>query len=136
MAKVKGCTVPPFSDPAANSGPARLPESLGSALFFSVLRLPEPILFLIASSSGVSRGSFRDLLTASVASRNLPGAMILDKNTTILEAADTGIQQKFTPPSPEFLTNVNESEPEIAVLPKFHIAFRNMLWCMARPEMF
>src|SRR5215831_15558016 len=28
------------------------------------------------------RGSFRDLLTASAASRNLPGAMILDKNTT------------------------------------------------------
>ena len=63
------------------------------------------------------RGSFRDLLTASAASRNLPGAMILDKNTTVLEAADTGIRQKFTPPSPEFLTNVNENEPEIAVLP-------------------
>jgi two-component system, NtrC family, nitrogen regulation sensor histidine kinase NtrY len=63
------------------------------------------------------RGSFRDLLTASAASRNLPGAMILDKNTTVLEAADTGIRQKFTPPSPEFLSNVNENEPEIAVLP-------------------
>src|SRR5262249_21118537 len=63
------------------------------------------------------RGSFRDLLTASAASRNLPGAMILDKNTAVLEAADTGIRQKFTPPSPEFLTNVNENEPEIAVLP-------------------
>ena len=63
------------------------------------------------------RGSFRDLLTASAASRNLPGAMILDKNATVLEAADTGIRQKFTPPSPEFLTNVNENEPEIAVLP-------------------
>src|ERR1700740_833735 len=63
------------------------------------------------------RRSFRELLTASATSRNLPGAMIIDKNTTILEAADTGISQRFTPPSPEFLTNVNENEPEIAVLP-------------------
>jgi len=63
------------------------------------------------------RGSFRDLLTASAASRNLPGAMIIDKDTNILEAADTGIRLKFTPPAPDFLTNVNESEPEIAVLP-------------------
>jgi two-component system nitrogen regulation sensor histidine kinase NtrY len=63
------------------------------------------------------RGSFRDLLTASAASRNLPGAMIIDKDTNILEAADTGIRLKFTPPASDFLTNVNESEPEIAVLP-------------------
>jgi two-component system, NtrC family, nitrogen regulation sensor histidine kinase NtrY len=64
------------------------------------------------------RGSFRDLLTADAASRNLPGAMIIDKNTNILESAQTGIQLAFTPPEPDFLTNVNDKEPEIAVLPE------------------
>src|SRR6201998_1661439 len=63
------------------------------------------------------RRSFRDLLTASAASRNLPGAMIIDKDTNILIAADTGIKLAYTPPAPDFLTNVNDTEPEIAVLP-------------------
>src|SRR5262249_61231206 len=57
------------------------------------------------------RGSFRDLLTASAASRNLPGAMIIDKNTNILEAAENGIRLKFTPPAPECLPNVKHRGP-------------------------
>ncbi len=64
------------------------------------------------------RQSFRELLTASASSRNLPGAMIIDKNTNILESADTGINLAYSPPAPEFLSNVGESEPEIAVLPE------------------
>ena len=63
------------------------------------------------------RRSFRELLTASASSRNLPGAMIIDKNTNILESADTGMRLAYSPPAPDFLSNVNESEPEIAVLP-------------------
>src|SRR5581483_600002 len=51
------------------------------------------------------------------ASRNLPGAMIIDKNTNILESADTGIKLAYAPPASDFLTNVSEAEPEIAVLP-------------------
>ncbi len=62
------------------------------------------------------RVSFKEYLTASAATRNLPGAMIIDKDTNILVAADTGIQL-YSPPSPDFLKNVNETEPEIAVLP-------------------
>src|SRR5207248_2021469 len=61
------------------------------------------------------RGSFRDLLTSSAASRNLPGAMLIDKNRNILESAQTGIQRDFTTPAPEFLRNVTEDEPQIAV---------------------
>src|ERR1700687_3302216 len=61
------------------------------------------------------RRSFRDLLTASAASRNLPGAMLIDKDRNILETAQTGIQQSFTTPAPEFLSNVDETEPQIAV---------------------
>lgn len=63
------------------------------------------------------RRSFREMLAASASSRNLPGAMIIDKNTNILESADTGMRLAYSPPAPDFLSNVNESEPEIAVLP-------------------
>jgi two-component system, NtrC family, nitrogen regulation sensor histidine kinase NtrY len=61
------------------------------------------------------RATFRELLTASAASRNLPGAMLIDKDRNILETAQTGIQQTFTTPAPEFLSNVDEKEPQIAV---------------------
>src|SRR6478752_7792344 len=61
------------------------------------------------------RATFRELLTASAASRNLPGAMLIDKDRNVLETAQTGIQQSFTTPAPEFLSNVDENEPQIAV---------------------
>jgi two-component system nitrogen regulation sensor histidine kinase NtrY len=61
------------------------------------------------------RESFRNLLTSTAASRNLPGAMLIDKNRNILESASTGIQQNFLTPAPEFLSNVNEDEPQIGV---------------------
>ncbi|WP_213775188.1 PAS domain-containing sensor histidine kinase [Bradyrhizobium sp. dw_78] len=61
------------------------------------------------------RGTFRQLLTASAAARNLPGAMLIDKDSHLLETAQTGINLAFAPPPPEFLKNVNENEPEIAV---------------------
>lgn len=64
------------------------------------------------------RGTFRELLTASASSRKLPGAMLIDKDRNILETAQTGIQQAFTIPPPEFLSNVGEVEPEIAVIPE------------------
>ena len=61
------------------------------------------------------RESFRKLLTSSAASRNLPGAMLIDKNRAVLESAATGIQQNFLTPAPDFLSNVNEDEPQIGV---------------------
>ncbi len=61
------------------------------------------------------RGTFRSLLTASAQQRNLPGAMLIDKDRHVLETADTGIRQAFTTPAPEFLKNVGEDEPQIAV---------------------
>src|ERR1700687_4125809 len=64
------------------------------------------------------RGTFRELLTASAASRNLPGAKLIDKDGNALETAQTGTQQySFTTPTPEFLSNVDEKEPQIAVFP-------------------
>jgi two-component system, NtrC family, nitrogen regulation sensor histidine kinase NtrY len=64
------------------------------------------------------RGSFRQLLTASAQSRNLPGAMLIDQDRNVLESAQTGISQNFTTPPQEFLGNVNETEPQIAVFPE------------------
>jgi two-component system nitrogen regulation sensor histidine kinase NtrY len=64
------------------------------------------------------RGTFRELLTASAASRNLPGAMLIDKDRNLLETARTGIQLAFTTPPAEFLNDVNETEPQIAVFPE------------------
>jgi two-component system nitrogen regulation sensor histidine kinase NtrY len=61
------------------------------------------------------RGTFRQLLTQSAASRNLPGAMLIDKDRNVLETAQTGIAQAFTTPAPEFLSGVDENEPQIAV---------------------
>jgi two-component system nitrogen regulation sensor histidine kinase NtrY len=65
------------------------------------------------------RGTFRELLTASAAARNLPAAMLIDKDRNVLESAQTGIQMAFTTPAPEFLSNnVDDTEPQIAVFPE------------------
>src|ERR1700735_2264651 len=64
------------------------------------------------------RQSFREFLTASASSRNLPGAMLIDKDRHVLESAETGIPLAFAAPPADFLSNVNENEPEIAVLPE------------------
>ena len=64
------------------------------------------------------RRSFRELLTASAAARNLPGAILIDKDRNVLETAQTGIQQEFTTPPQEFLSNVGEGKPELAVFPE------------------
>ncbi|NVN86230.1 MAG: PAS domain-containing sensor histidine kinase [Rhodopseudomonas sp.] len=61
------------------------------------------------------RRSFREFLTASATSRNLPGAMLIDKDRNILESAQTGITRDFDTPAPEFLSNINATEPQIAV---------------------
>ncbi|NOJ47863.1 sensor histidine kinase NtrY-like [Bradyrhizobium archetypum] len=64
------------------------------------------------------RRSFLELLTANAVARNLPAAMLVDKDGNILVTAKTGIQQEFTTPPQDFLNNVNEEEPAIAVFPE------------------
>jgi two-component system nitrogen regulation sensor histidine kinase NtrY len=61
------------------------------------------------------RRTFQELLTASATSRNLPGAMLIDKDRNVLVSAQTGIARDFDTPAPEFLSNVNETDPQIAV---------------------
>jgi two-component system nitrogen regulation sensor histidine kinase NtrY len=87
------------------------------------------------------RGSFRDLLTASAASRHLPGAMLIDKDLNILVSAQTGNRQDFDLPAPEFLPDVNETEPRIAIIPEGNYlaavirlrAFKDTFLYVARP---
>lgn len=61
------------------------------------------------------RESFRRYLTTGAQARNLPGAMLIDKDRMFFETAATGIRQSFTTPAPEFLSNVTEDEPQMAV---------------------
>jgi two-component system nitrogen regulation sensor histidine kinase NtrY len=87
------------------------------------------------------RGTFRELLTASATTRNLPSAMLIDKDHNILETAQTGIHLAFAPPPPELLVNVNETEPEISVIPEENYvaavirlrAFNDTFLYVARP---
>src|SRR6266700_581276 len=50
------------------------------------------------------RGSFQQLLTASAQARDLPGAMLIDKDRNVLATAETGIAQNFTTPPQDFLS--------------------------------
>jgi len=61
------------------------------------------------------RQSFRDVLTQNAKARDLPGAMIIDKDSNVLETAANGITQTFTTPAPDFLKNVTEDDPQIGV---------------------
>ncbi|MGZ5870574.1 MAG: ATP-binding protein [Bradyrhizobium sp.] len=87
------------------------------------------------------RGTFRQLLTASAAARNLPSAMMIDKDRNILETAETGVKLNFAPPPEEVLSNVNETEPEISVIPEENYvaavirlrAFNDIFLYVARP---
>src|SRR6476620_6789485 len=73
---------------------------------------------LFYPENGWARATFRDLLSASAVSRNLPSALLIDKDRNVLESAQTGVQLAFALPPPEILSNVNETEPEISVIPE------------------
>jgi len=87
------------------------------------------------------RGTFRELLTASATSRNLPSAMLIDKDRNPLETAQTGIHLSYAPPPSELLSNVNETQPEISVIPEENYvaavirlrAFEDTFLYVARP---
>src|SRR6202163_3213867 len=51
------------------------------------------------------RRTFHELLTASAAPRNLPGDILIDKDRNVLDSAQTDIEQTFTTPPADFLSN-------------------------------
>jgi two-component system nitrogen regulation sensor histidine kinase NtrY len=96
---------------------------------------------LFYPENGWARATFRDLLSASAVSRNLPSALLIDKDRNVLESAQTGVQLAFALPPPEILSNVNETEPEISVIPEQNYvaavirlrAFSDVFLYVARP---
>jgi two-component system nitrogen regulation sensor histidine kinase NtrY len=64
------------------------------------------------------RETFLQLLTSSAKARNLPGAMLIDKDGHVLVSAQTDVERTYTTPDPSLLKNVNEDDPLIAVIPE------------------
>ena len=87
------------------------------------------------------RPSFHAYLTASAASRNLLGAMLINKDRRVLESAEIGAPLAFIAPPAGYLDNVGETEPEIAILPEENYvaalirlrAFQDTFLYVARP---
>ncbi len=87
------------------------------------------------------RASFHAYMTASAAIRNLLGAMLINKDSTVLESAEVGAPLAFIAPPAGYLENVGESEPEIAILPEQNYvaalirlrAFQDTFLYVARP---
>src|SRR6476646_1926103 len=96
---------------------------------------------LFYPENGWARATFRDLLSASAVSRNLPSALLIDKDRNVLESAQTGVQLAFALPPPEILRNVNETEPERSLIPEQNYvaavirlrAFSDVFLYVARP---
>ena len=63
------------------------------------------------------RGTFRSLMLANAKARNLPGAMLIDKDRNVIEPDLPGVKPEFEPPPADFLVNVGNSEPAITIIP-------------------
>ncbi|TPQ33897.1 PAS domain-containing sensor histidine kinase [Bradyrhizobium guangdongense] len=68
------------------------------------------------------RLSFMKVLTASAAAHNLPIAVLMDKDGTVIATADTGVRLNYEPPPPALLADVNDTEPKISVFPESYVA--------------
>jgi two-component system nitrogen regulation sensor histidine kinase NtrY len=65
----------------------------------------------------LDRQNFRGVLVEQSRSRNLTAAMILDENARVLETASTGYsQQGISGPSPDFLSEATEVEPQLSII--------------------
>ncbi len=63
------------------------------------------------------RGTFRSLMLANAKARNLPGAMLIDKDRNVIEPDQPGVKPEFEPPPADFLVNVGNAEPAITIIP-------------------
>ncbi|MTV13115.1 MULTISPECIES: PAS domain-containing sensor histidine kinase [Bradyrhizobium] len=68
------------------------------------------------------RMTFMQLMTAGAEARNLPVAVLMDKDGKIVASADTGIRLNYESPPPDILKDVNETEPKISVFPENYVA--------------
>lgn len=63
------------------------------------------------------RERFRQFLTAQAQIRGLPGVLMITGNLEVVERIEVDFDRTFAVPSREALTQVGESEPQIALLP-------------------
>src|SRR5262249_3189341 len=63
------------------------------------------------------RDRFRQFLKAQCSIRGLPAALMVRADLSVIERVDLGFSRDFLGPSKEALTQVGESEPQIALLP-------------------
>jgi two-component system nitrogen regulation sensor histidine kinase NtrY len=79
-------------------------------------------------------------MLANAKARNLPGAMLIDKDRTVIEPDQPGVRPEFEPPPADFLVNVGTGEPAITIIPDGNYvaaviklrAFDNMYLYVAR----
>ena len=62
------------------------------------------------------RARFRQFFTAQAQVRGLPVAELLDSEVNVVERADTKFNRRVIQPSKQALANVNESEPQVALI--------------------
>jgi len=79
------------------------------AMAFDVSRAKQPLF-------DQDRERFRQFLNAQASIRNLPLAMIIDGNVSVIEKVDLRQNQTLIMPSSEGLAKVSDSEPQIAIL--------------------
>lgn len=63
------------------------------------------------------RERFRQFLSTQLTIRGLPLAVILNSNLEVVERANVRLTQDFSIPSKEALKTVNETEPQVALIP-------------------
>ncbi|MGF6309130.1 two-component system nitrogen regulation sensor histidine kinase NtrY [Bradyrhizobium sp. i1.8.4] len=68
------------------------------------------------------RMTFLQLMTAGAESRNLPVAVLMDKDGKIVASAETGVRFNYEAPPPDILKDINETEPKISVFPENYVA--------------
>ncbi len=81
---------------------------------------------LIAMAQDVTRAKplfdqdryrFRQFLTAQASIRGLPAAVMLDGDLQVIERSDLRQTQEFLAPSKSLLATVNETDPQVALIP-------------------
>jgi two-component system, NtrC family, nitrogen regulation sensor histidine kinase NtrY len=62
-----------------------------------------------------SRDQFHQFVAVQASIRGLPAVLVLDKDLNVIDQADAAVNQTFVKPSPEVLTGVNDTEPQVAM---------------------
>jgi two-component system, NtrC family, nitrogen regulation sensor histidine kinase NtrY len=65
-----------------------------------------------------NRDQFRTFLTGQANARHLAAAIIIKSDGSTVERADVAMDTKIVLPSPQLLTTINETDPQIALIPE------------------